>query len=174
MSRRLNGKMKDVLKQVMARLIDQRARANKAAAYLTLDVNNFPSSNPGTFIYGIQPGEGSFDDANWDGGGQSMATTVSQLTVRVSSPMALDQQGRDTAMLTHDTLSILDEWEEVIKCLTVEDWSPEVEVDGETIIILRDPLIPTTWAFGETILDSGKPIGWAQQTFRLSFDLDLS
>lgn len=170
MTRRLNGTLQDILTQTVDRIIAQIPKANESNCYITLDLESSPLPSPGEFIYLVKPGPGFFDDANWDGGGQEMATNESSLTVRIYSPQRLDQEGRDTALLTHGTLGVCEAWRVLIRELTEPSWSPTVEVAGETIEIFRDPLIPTSFDFGTNRDD----LGYAQQSFRLLYDLDLS
>lgn len=160
------AKFDEVMLAIVARLIDQVDGARAENCYLSLNPEDTPSPNPGTFVFVVSPPmAGNFDEGMIDGGGAQQATNLGDLRIGIHSPVQLDETNRDTQFLTNSTLGILETWRQVVKALT--PWSPG---DAESDPMTRDPLIPS----GFVIRRKNRSIGMVVQNFRLTFDLDLT
>jgi len=160
---RTSGKLDVILSAVAARIIAQVTGFTAANCYVSLNPENVVPS-PGQFVAVVSPLSGQFNEAYLDGGGQNQATADAGVSVRLYSPLALDEAHRDTQFLTHSAYGVLEQWRLIIKALAA--WSPTSGADE----IVRDPLLPAGFSLGRPT----QGLGYIEQDFKFSFDLDLS
>ena len=157
------SKLDAILTAVAVRLRDQLS-LDAATCYLALDPDSIPNPNPGTFFVVVSPTSGSFDEANFAGGGVSQATLQTSVIVRVYSPVQLDEPHHDTQWLTSTTVGIVEQMRRVLKALAGHD----LESSGAQI--LAQPIFPQSQTFGRY----SRALGYGELVFGIVFDWDLS
>ena len=159
-----------LLEAIVARLIAQVTAFTTKTCFITAKPLDDPSAAVRSDIFAtVSPTDGSFGP-EFEGGGDSQVVERAGVIVVVYSAVRLDPTQRDTAVLTHDTLGLLEYKRLVLKALA--GWIP---LDGSSNPLLIGEMEP---------LSSGAPAsGWTQKnrawadvsiTFGTDFDWDVT
>lgn len=163
MQRAFSSKFDDILTAIVTRLRSQLG-LDAATCFLSLNPDNTPNPNPGTFFLVVSPMAGDFDEGNFAGGATQQATIQAGVIVRVYSPVQVDEPHHDTEWLTNTTLGIIERMRLVLKALAGHD----LENNGEGI--LSQPIFPQSQTFGRF----DRSLGYGELTFTVLFDWNLS
>lgn len=158
------GKPEVIYPAIVARLIAQISGQNVANTYHAIDPDDV--GGPGEFTMVISPASGTFDEAMFEGGGQSQLTANGGCIVKIHSPVVLDEVKRDAIALNDAAKGLWFKAKQVIAALA--DWSPGTAGSELT----RNPLYPKAYAFTKD-RTTGRTSA-IELHFGLDFDWDVS
>jgi hypothetical protein len=122
-----------VLLAILARVIAVVPEANEENVFITTDLDADPPPNPGLFCYAIFLRPNGFDDELIDGGGRDQLRYQGGVTVRIYSPVMLDELGRSTIALTNANVGLLQQSTKLMTALALFD-----PVDAEENYMISD------------------------------------
>lgn len=165
-----SGLPEDILDAIVARLIDQIPDLCKPeTCYQAIDPDDIgPSLGDVTFV--VAPMSGNFPQEYYEGGGLEQLTVFGGVTVKIHSPLQLDQAGRDLIAMIDRPRGLWRVARRVIRALANPEWSP-MKGDNE---ITRDPLVPAGYDISRGgNRKSKRKIRGIELNFRLNFDWDV-
>jgi len=164
-----SGLPEDIYDGIVARLIDRMPGiCNEANTYQTLNVDAI-APNPGDLIFAVAPMSGRARAEYFEGGGEQQLTIEGGVTVKIHSPLNLDQKHRDIHLLSDASRGLWKISRKVLACLADSSWSP-MKGDDE---ITRDPLV----FVGFDITKKNrrrKSLGGMELHFTILFDWDIT
>jgi len=168
---RNKGDLAAILLAVVTRLRAQLDTAerpvNESNCYLSLD----PSARKKTasdLVFVVGPSSGQFDEAMIEGGGVEQLTADIYIIVTIQSALQLDEAQREESFLTDSAMGVLKSATNVLAALAT--WDPSTTSGGDTLLQVRDPLMPSGFEFSK----EGKSKGSMTLTFKCKFDWNVS
>lgn len=165
MSRRFGNPIV-ILQAIVNRLIERIGSAEPATCYLAINpdsVADKPSAGRMTFV--VSPASGSFSEPLFDGGGAQQLSLAGGVIIKLHGVLQLDEVGRDTQTIVHESEGLLRNATEVLDALT--NWSPQDVAGNEQT---RDPLYPREISFTK----DARGRSGCEISFACNFDWGLS
>jgi len=164
-----SGLPEDIYDAIVARLIDRiPGICTEANCFQSLNPDSVPP-NPGDLVFIVSPMSGRGLESYFEGGGEQQLTIEGGVTVKIHSPLQLDQKGHDIHLLADASRGLWKISRKVLACLANSAWSP-MKGDDE---ITRDPMI----FLGFDITKNSrkrKTLGAIELHFKVTFDWDIT
>ncbi len=154
------GELCSILEAIVKKLQEDVEGCTESTCYPALDSDALPMPALGDLVVVVAPSGGSANREAMNGGGRESLGFDSNIIVKIHAPNLLDQDGRDSVLLTDKTRGVLGRATEVLSALT--DWSPATA----SHILTHEAMWPVSYAIGKT----PEGTGFFEWTFALGFD----